>query len=59
MISKNLVNRRNISAGKNALYLKTIEKKCYKEISRIITTIIIEERWKYEDKKIQHIYSKS
>ena len=37
MMSKNLVNRRNISMGKNALYLKSIEKNVIKrsvELSR-------------------------
>ena len=41
------------SLGKMHCFLKVF-KTLYKEISDIISTIAMKERYKYEDKKIQH-----
>ena len=50
MIPRNQVNRRNIFTEKNARFLKVLTT-FYKVISKIISTIVIKKRYKYEDKK--------
>ena len=51
------VNGRHVFTGKNALFLKMLKKHFYKEISDIISAIVMKERSKYVDKKIYHINS--
>ena len=59
IISKNQVNRRNIFTGKNPLFIKSINNILWKDQWNYQPNCYertLEE--KYEDKKIQHIYSK-
>ena len=53
MTSKNQVNRRNICTGKNALFLKSINKILYRDQWNYLHNFY-EETLKYQDKKIQH-----
>lgn len=57
MISKSQVNRRNICAGKNALFLKSIIK-FYTEISEIICTIFMKENWSIRTGKYNTVNEK-